>query len=91
MNGGIVDIYIVFVVIDFEKKKKGIFVFIVEKEFEGFLIGKKEKKLGICLFLIMEIMFEDCVVFVVNCFGEEGEGFKIVMKMFDGGRNGIVV
>ncbi|AZV49728.1 acyl-CoA dehydrogenase AcdA [Bacillus halotolerans] len=88
-NGGAADIYIVFAVTNAEKKKKGISAFIVEKDFEGFLTGKKEKKLGIRSSPTTEIIFEDCVVPAENRLGEEGEGFKIAMKTLDGGRNGI--
>lgn len=47
-------------------------VFIVESDILGFLVGKKESKLGICFLLMIEIMFEDCCIFVENLFGEEG-------------------
>ncbi|MHA6487382.1 acyl-CoA dehydrogenase [Bacillus cabrialesii] len=88
-NGGIADIYIVFAVTDPVKRKKGISAFIVEKDFEGFSAGKKEKKMGIRSSTTTEITFEDCVVPAANRLGEEGEGFKIAMKTLDGGRNGI--
>ncbi|MCI4171107.1 acyl-CoA dehydrogenase family protein, partial [Bacillus spizizenii] len=76
-NGGIADIYMVFAVTDPAKKKKGISAFIVEKNFDGFLTGKKEKKLGIRSSPTTELTFEDCVVPAANRLGEEGEGFKI--------------
>ncbi|ARW08674.1 acyl-CoA dehydrogenase [Bacillus atrophaeus] len=88
-NGGAADIYIVFAVTDPEQKKKSVTAFIVEKGFEGFSIGKKEKKLGIRSSPTTEIIFEDCLVPAKNRLGEEGEGFKIAMSTLDGGRNGI--
>ncbi|MFD1708713.1 acyl-CoA dehydrogenase [Siminovitchia sediminis] len=87
-NGGIADVYIVFALLD-PKDKRSCTAFIVEKNFEGFSIGKKEKKLGIRSSPTTEILFEDCKVPVGNVLGDEGYGFKIAMMTLDGGRNGI--
>ncbi|MGD6831986.1 acyl-CoA dehydrogenase [Sutcliffiella halmapala] len=88
-NGGIADIYVVFAVTDSSSKHKGTSAFIIESGFEGFSVGKKEKKLGIRSSPTTEIIFEDCRVPVENMLGAEGEGFKIAMTTLDGGRNGI--
>lgn len=88
-NGGIADIYIVFAVTDPESKHKGTSAFIVEKDFPGFSVGKKERKLGIRSSPTTEIMFDNCRVPKENLLGEEGQGFIIAMKTLDGGRNGI--
>lgn len=88
-NAGIADIYIVFAVTDPSSKKNGITAFIIEKDFPGFFIGKKEKKMGIRSSPTAEIIFEDCHVPKENVLGEEGEGFKVAMMTLDGGRNGI--
>lgn len=88
-NGGIADIYIVFAVTDPESKHKGTSAFIIESDFPGFSVGKKEKKLGIRSSPTTEIMFDNCRVPKENLLGEEGEGFIIAMKTLDGGRNGI--
>jgi butyryl-CoA dehydrogenase len=88
-NGGIADIYIVFAVTDPESKHKGTTAFIVEKDFEGFSVGKKEKKLGIRSSPTTEIIFDNCRVPKENVLGELGQGFKIAMQTLDGGRNGI--
>ncbi len=68
---------------------KGISAFIVEKDFPGFKIGKKEKKLGIRSSDTVSIILEDCVVPKENLLGRAGDGFKIAMKTLDGGRLGI--
>ncbi|WP_455675689.1 acyl-CoA dehydrogenase [Pradoshia sp.] len=88
-NGGIADTYVVFALTDPEKKQRGTTAFIVEKDFKGFSVGKKEKKLGIRSSPTTEIIFEECRVPVENRLGEEGDGFKIAMMTLDGGRNGI--
>ncbi|TWT06948.1 acyl-CoA dehydrogenase [Planococcus sp. CPCC 101016] len=88
-NGGIADIYIVFAVTDPESKHKGTTAFIIEKDFEGFSVGKKERKLGIRSSPTTEIIFDNCRVPKENVLGELGQGFKIAMQTLDGGRNGI--
>ncbi|WP_339148089.1 MULTISPECIES: acyl-CoA dehydrogenase [unclassified Sutcliffiella] len=88
-NGGIADIYVVFAVTDPSSKHKGTSAFIVEADFPGFSVGKKEQKLGIRSSPTTEIIFEDCRVPVENMLGAEGEGFKVAMTTLDGGRNGI--
>lgn len=88
-NGGEADVYVVFALTDPESRQKGTTAFIVEKDFPGFSIGKKEKKMGIRSSPTTEIIFEDCKVPVENRLGAEGEGFKIAMMTLDGGRNGI--
>ncbi|MGM0901422.1 MAG: acyl-CoA dehydrogenase [Bacillota bacterium] len=88
-NGGEADIYVVFALTDPESKHKGTTAFIVESDFPGFSVGKKEKKMGIRSSPTTEIIFEDCRVPKENVLGEEGEGFKIAMMTLDGGRNGI--
>ena len=88
-NGGEADIYIIFAMTDKAKGNRGISAFIVESDFKGFSIGKKEEKLGICGSATTELVMEDCVVPAENLLRAENQGFKIAMQTLDGGRIGI--
>lgn len=88
-NGMYADYYIVIAFTDPSMAHKGISAFLVEKEFHGFQVGKKEKKLGIRSSDTASIIMEDCVVPKGNLLGREGEGFRIAMRTLDGGRIGI--
>ena len=88
-NGGQADTYIIFAMTDKSKGTKGISAFIVEKDFPGFSIGKKEDKLGIRASSTTELIFENCIVPKENLLGAEGKGFGIAMQTLDGGRIGI--
>jgi butyryl-CoA dehydrogenase len=88
-NASHADTFIVFAMTDKAKGIKGISAFIVEKEFEGFSIGKKELKMGIRGSATCELIFENVKVPKENLLGKEGKGFSIAMKTLDGGRIGI--
>ena len=88
-NGGQADIYIIVAMTDKSKGTKGISAFIVEKDFPGFSIGTKEKKMGIRGSSTTELIFENCIVPKENLLGQEGKGFGIAMTTLDGGRIGI--
>ena len=82
-------VYIIFAMTDKSKGVKGISAFIVEKDFPGFSVGKKEKKMGIRGSATCELIMENCVVPKANLLGKISEGFSIAMKTLDGGRIGI--
>ncbi|GHS98371.1 butyryl-CoA dehydrogenase [Synergistales bacterium] len=88
-NGGAAETFIVFGMTDKSKGTKGISAFIVEKDFPGFSVGKKEQKMGIRGSSTCEIVFRDMIVPKENLLGEEGKGFGYAMKTLDGGRIGI--
>ena len=88
-NGGKADVYIIFAMTDKTKGNHGISAFIVEKDFPGFSIGKKELKMGIRGSSTCELVFENCIVPKENLLGQEGKGFSIAMGTLDGGRVGI--
>lgn len=88
-NGSSASVYLVIAQTDPSKGHKGISVFIVEKGQEGFVIGKKEDKLGIRGSDTHSLMFSDVKVPVANRIGEEGFGFTFAMETLNGGRIGI--
>ena len=88
-NAGPAEIYIVFAMTDKEKGNRGITAFIVEKDMEGFSIGKHEEKMGIRGSATAELVLEDVKVPKENMLGELNKGFKIAMMTLDGGRIGI--
>src|SRR5690606_68799 len=88
-NGNAASIYLAFAQTNISKAHKGISAFILEKEWEGFVVGKKEDKLGIRGSDTHSLMFTDVKVPKENRIGDEGFGFTLAMKILDGGRLGI--
>lgn len=88
-NGNEAGLFIIFANIDFSLGYKGITAFLVEKDFEGFSVGKKEEKLGIRASSTCELVLEDCVVPKENVLGEVGKGYKLAIETLNEGRIGI--
>lgn len=88
-NAAEAGIFIVFANVNPEAGYKGITAFIVERDFEGFSIGKKEDKTGIRASSTCELMFEGCRVPAENVLGEVGRGYKIAIETLNEGRIGI--
>jgi alkylation response protein AidB-like acyl-CoA dehydrogenase len=88
-NGNSAGIYLVIAQTDIEKKHKGINALIVEKGMEGFVVGKKEDKMGIRGSDTHSLMFADVKVPKANRIGENGFGFSFAMNTLNGGRIGI--
>jgi alkylation response protein AidB-like acyl-CoA dehydrogenase len=88
-NGSSASIYLVIAQTDPSKGHKGISVFIVERGWEGFVVGKKEDKLGIRGSDTHSLLFTDVKVPVKNRIGAEGFGFTFAMETLNGGRIGI--
>ena len=88
-NGNSASVYIVIAQTDPGKKHKGINALIVEKGMPGFVVGKKEDKMGIRGSDTHSLMFTDVKVPKANRLGEEGFGFTFAMSTLNGGRIGI--
>jgi alkylation response protein AidB-like acyl-CoA dehydrogenase len=88
-NGNSASVYIVIAQTHPEKKHKGINALIVEKGMPGFVVGKKEDKMGIRGSDTHSLMFSDVKVPKANRLGEEGFGFTFAMSTLNGGRIGI--
>jgi alkylation response protein AidB-like acyl-CoA dehydrogenase len=88
-NGGESEFFIVFANTDFSKGYKGITAFLVERNFPGFRVGRKEDKLGIRASSTTELILEGCQVPAGNVLGPVGQGYKIAIETLNEGRIGI--
>ncbi len=88
-NAGVAELYTVFAKTDTETGHGGISAFVVESGSPGFEVGRIEPKMGIKGSTTGEIFFNDCRVPAENLLGEEGEGFRIAMRILDRSRPGI--
>lgn len=88
-NGNEANLFIIFANVNKELGYKGITAFIVEREFAGFSVGKKEDKLGIRASSTCELMLDDCIVSKENVLGQVGKGYKVAIETLNEGRIGI--
>lgn len=88
-NAAEASLFLVFATLDPALGYKGITAFLVERDFPGFSVGKKEDKLGIRASSTCEILLEDCQVPRENVLGEPGQGYKIAIETLNEGRIGI--
>ncbi|WP_151953496.1 acyl-CoA dehydrogenase family protein [Sphingomonas sp. EC-HK361] len=65
---------------------RGVSAFLVPRDLPGVSIGEPEKKMGQRGAKVADVVFDDVPVPAVNRLGEEGEGFKIAMRVLDRGR-----
>ncbi len=88
-NGAEAGVFVVFANSDPASGYKGITAFIVEREFKGVRVGKKEDKLGIRASSTVELLMEDCEIPEENVLGPVGQGYKIAINTLNEGRIGI--
>jgi butyryl-CoA dehydrogenase len=88
-NAADAKLFIVFANVDPTQGYKGITAFLIERDFAGFKIGKKEDKLGIRASSTCELIFENCKVPGSQVLGEIGKGYKIAIETLNEGRIGI--
>ncbi len=85
-HGTVGSVAVVMAITDKSKGKKGISAFVLEKGMDGFIIGKKENKLGMRASDTTQLIFDNCKVPVESLLGNEGEGYEQAMKVLEGGR-----
>src|SRR5688500_14239819 len=88
-NGAEAGIFVVFATVDPGAGHRGITAFIVEREFSGFTVGRKEDKLGIRASSTTELILDGCEVPDENVLGPVGQGYKIAIETLNEGRVGI--
>ncbi len=88
-NAAEAGVFIVFANANPDAGYKGITAFVIERDFAGFKVGKKEDKTGIRASSTCELIFEDCRVPKENVLGEPGKGYKIAIETLNEGRIGI--
>ncbi|MFJ7940508.1 acyl-CoA dehydrogenase family protein [Peribacillus sp. NPDC096622] len=89
-NGPIADVYTVFALTDKDKGAKGgITAFLVERDFPGLNVGKKDKKMGLRGSYTSQVIFEDCIIPEENVIGEVGMGYISALKILGEGRVGL--
>ena len=88
-NAGVAELYTVFAKTDPTAGHAGISAFVVEASAPGFEVGRIEPKMGIKGSTTGEIFFNDCRIPADNLLGEEGEGFRLAMRILDRSRPGI--
>ncbi len=85
-NAAEAGVYLLFATLNPEAGYKGITCFLVERDFAGFRVGKKEDKLGIRASSTCELILDDCRVPAANVIGELGKGYKIAIETLNEGR-----
>ena len=88
-NAGVADLYTVFAKTDPSAGHAGISAFLVQAGAPGFEVARLEPKMGISGSTTGELTFDGCRVPAANLLGEEGEGFRIAMRILDRSRSGV--
>jgi butyryl-CoA dehydrogenase/short/branched chain acyl-CoA dehydrogenase len=88
-NAAEAGIFLLFANANPEAGYRGITCFIIERDFQGFQVGRKEDKLGIRASSTCELILDNCPVPKANVMGEIGKGYKIAIETLNEGRIGI--
>jgi short-chain 2-methylacyl-CoA dehydrogenase len=88
-NAAEAEIFVLFANTNPDAGYHGITAFIIEREFAGFQVGKKEDKLGMRASSTCELILDNCRVPAENVLGEPGKGYRIAIETLNEGRIGI--
>ena len=88
-NAAEASLFLLFANVNPEQGYKGITAFLIERDFPGFQVGKKEDKLGIRASSTCELILDGCRVPAANVVGEVGKGYKVAIETLNEGRIGI--
>jgi alkylation response protein AidB-like acyl-CoA dehydrogenase len=88
-NASVASLYTVFAKTDPNAGHSGISAFVVESDTPGFEVARLEPKMGIAGSTTGELVFENCRIPAANILGEEGEGFRVAMRILDRSRPGV--
>lgn len=85
-NGGVAEVYVIFAMTDPEARNRGMSAFLVNGDMPGLKLDGFLDKCGWRGCREAELTLDNLEVPVENRIGEEGEGFKVLMKCFEMGR-----
>ncbi len=85
-NGGVAELYVVFATVQRGSGHRGITAFLLHRDDEGLSFGQPMRKMGQRAILNTELFLSDCLVAEDRRLGEEGEGFRGLMEVFDRSR-----
>jgi alkylation response protein AidB-like acyl-CoA dehydrogenase len=88
-NGAEAELFLIFANVNPDEGYRGITCFIVERDFDGFEVGRKEDKLGIRASSTCELILENVPVPGANVLGAVGQGYKVSIETLNEGRIGI--
>ncbi|MGW1212486.1 acyl-CoA dehydrogenase family protein [Streptomyces sp. NPDC002499] len=82
-NAGLADQYVVFAKTDPTRGSSGVTAFLLRKGAEGMRFGEPMRKMGQRAIVCREIFFDEVFVPESDRLGDEGQGFRGLMKTFD--------
>jgi len=88
-SGSTADVALVLAVTDPNGGKRAISAFLVPTKTPGYIVSRREKKMGQRISDTCQILLEDVVVPAENRLGEEGQGYRIALANLESGRIGI--
>lgn len=85
-NGGVADIFTVFVNQNKTAGYRGISAIVVEKGTPGFTVNPQHGKMGMRGCETAELVFDNCRVPKANLLGKPSDGYRIALKILDSSR-----